>query len=126
MIAEQIKQLMPPEFQERTYIGEFPTDVDSCIVLTEVGGPHGTYFSKDQLDEPYLKVAVRDAIYQRGYELINICKRALTSYADAKTLSIILQGDIMYFGRDDKRRNMWQITFKIYSDPTVNSVGTKN
>lgn len=119
MIAEQIKQLMPTELKAITYIGEMPTDVDSCIVLTEVGGPHGTYFHKDQIDEPYLKVAVRDPIYQRGYELINICKRALSSYADAKTLSIILIGDIMYFGRDDRRRNMWQITFKIYSDPTV-------
>lgn len=120
MIAENIKQLFPNELQALTYIGEFPTDVDKCIAIAEIGGPHGTYFNKDQLNEPYVKIAVRDPLYPRGYALVDLLKKILASYTDAKTLSIILIKDIMYFGRDDKRRNMWQMTFKVFSDPTIN------
>lgn len=115
MISEQVKALLPDELKKITYIGEFPTDVNQCIAITEVGGPHGTYFNKDQLNEPYLKVQVRSPQYSIGYQLINGCKQILTSYADAQLLSIILIGDINYFGRDDRRRNHWELTFKIFA-----------
>lgn len=115
MIAQQIKDLLPYELQAHTYIGELPTDVDACIALTEAGGPHGTYFAKDQMDTPYLTVMVRNPLYPEGYSQIKQIKDLLTSYADAQTLGIVLRGDITYFGRDDKRRNMWQLTYKIFS-----------
>lgn len=115
MIAEQIKELLPYELRKVTYIGELPTDADACVALVESGGPHGTYFAKDRMDTPYLKVVVRDPFYPNGYSRIKQIKDLLTSYADAQTLGIVLRGDITYFGRDDKRRNTWQLTFKIYS-----------
>lgn len=116
MIAEQVKNLLPPELHNIITIGEPPTDSDSCIALVESGGPHGTYFSGNRMDTPLLKVFVRDIDYLRGYTHIKFCKDILASHADAKTLSIILINDIMYFGRDDKRRNQWQLTFKIFSN----------
>ena len=61
MIAEQIKNLLPAIIHPVVYIGELPSDTDdTCIALTEAGGPHGTYFAKDRMDTPYLKVTVRD------------------------------------------------------------------
>lgn len=74
------------------------------------------YFSGNRMDTPILKVAVRDIDYLRGYTHIKFCKDVLTGHADAQTLGIVLIGDIIYFGRDDKRRNQWQITFKIFSN----------
>ena len=115
MIAQQIKDLLPAELRALTYIGNLPTDVDVCIALVEFGGPHGTYFAKDQMDTPYLKVIVRNPSYPAGYDLIERIKKILTSYADAQTLGIVLRGDVNYFGRDDKRRNLWQLTYKIFS-----------
>lgn len=114
MITQTIRELMPLSLQAITYVGEFPTDVDECVALTEVGGPFGTYFNQDKLNTPHLKVAVRAPKYDRAYQLIQLCKEMLTSYADAKTLGIVLIGDIMYLGRDDKRRNHFQLTFKIF------------
>lgn len=116
MIAEQVKSLLPAEIHSTITIGEPPTDSNSCIALVESGGPHGTYFSGDRMDTPLLKVVVRDIDYRRGYAYIKLCKDILASHADAQTLGIVLINDIMYFGRDNKRRNMWQLTFKIFSN----------
>ena len=116
MIAEQVKNLLPPEIHGVITIGELPTDSDSCIALIESGGPHGTYFSGNRMDTPLLKVAVRDIDYRRGYAYAKLCKDLLASHADAQTLGIVLINDIVYFGRDVKRRNMWQLTFKIFSN----------
>ena len=116
MIAEQVKSLLPVIIHDIITIGELPTDSDSCIALIESGGPHGTYFSGNHMDTPILKVVARDIDYQRGYALIKVCKDVLASHADARTLGIVLVGDIMYFGRDVKRRNLFQITFKIFSN----------
>lgn len=115
MIAEKIKTLLPPELQLITTIGEFPTDSDSCIAITESGGPHGNYFSKQHMDTPIVQLSVRDTDYKRGAAYINICKNVLASHTDAQSLGIVLAGDIMYFGRDIKRRNTWQLTFRIFS-----------
>ena len=116
MIAEQVKNLLPPIIHNVITIGEPPTDADSCIALIESGGPHGTYFSGNRMDTPLLKVAVRDIDYARGYAHTKLCKDVLASHADAQTLGIVLVGDIMYFGRDAKRRNLFQLTFKIFSN----------
>lgn len=115
MIAEQVKNLLPAVIHNVITIGEPPTDSDSCIGLIESGGPHGTYFSGNRMDTPLLKIVARDLDYQRGYAYIKLCKDVLSSHTDAKTLGIVLVGDIMYFGRDSKRRNQFQITFKIFS-----------
>ena len=115
MIAEQVKNLLPPELRPFIYIGEFPTDADDCIALLEAGGPHGTYFAKDRMDTPYLKIGVRSKSFTFGYDTTSLIKDTLASYADAQTLGIVLINDIMYFGRDEKRRNVWQLTFKIFS-----------
>ena len=116
MIAEQIKNLLPDVIQGVITIGELPTDTDSGIALVESGGPHGMYFSGGQMDTPLLKVVARDIDFKRGYAHIKLCKDVLTGHADAQTLGIVLINDIMYFGRDAKRRNMWQLTFKIFSN----------
>lgn len=116
MIAENIKRLLPIELHNVITIGELPTDVDTGIALVESGGPHGTYFSGNRMDTPLLKVVVRDIDYKRGYAYIKLCKDILASHADAKTLGVVLVNDVMYFGRDIKRRNVWQLTFKIFSD----------
>ena len=116
MIAEQVKNLLPAVIHNIITIGEPPTDSDSCIALIESGGPHGTYFSGNRMDTPLLKVVARDSDYIRGYAHMKLCKDILSSHADAKTLGIILVGDIMYFGRDSERRNMFQLTFKIFSN----------
>jgi hypothetical protein len=116
MIAEQVKNLLPAEIHSVITIGEPPTDSDSCIALVESGGPHGTYFSGNRMDIPLLKVVARDIDYKRGYAYIKLCKDILASHADAQTLGIVLVNDIMYFGRDVKRRNMFQLTFKIFSN----------
>mgnify|MGYP003304114642 CR=1 FL=1 len=116
MIAEHVKNLLPAEIHPIITIGELPTDSDSCIAIVESGGPHGTYFSGNRMDTPLLKVVVRDIDYRRGYAYARLCKDVLASHADAQTLGIILVNDIMYFGRDVKRRNMWQLTFKIFSN----------
>ena len=113
-LPERIIQLLPLEVQQKTYIGELPTDVDNCIAVGEVAGPFGTYFAHDQMNEPLIKVVVRDSVYPRGYELIQACKNTLASYADATT-SLVLKNDVMYFGRDDARRNIWQLTFKVFN-----------
>lgn len=116
MIAEQIKNLLPSAIHDVITIGELPTDTDSGIALTESGGPHGTYFSGNRMDTPLLKIAVRDIDYKRGYAYTKLCKDILASYASAQELSIVLIGDILYLGRDSKRRNLWQLTFKIFSN----------
>ena len=116
MIAEQVKNLLPALIHPIITIGELPADSDNCcIALVESGGPHGTYFSGNRMDTPLLKVVARDIDYKRGYAHIKLCKDVLASHADAQTLGIVLVNDIMYFGRDAKRRNMWQLTFKIFS-----------
>lgn len=115
MIAEQIKELLPQHLQNITYIGDLPTDVDACVALMEIGGPHGTYFAGDQIDTPHLKVLIRNPSFTAGYTVAAQCKNILTSHSDLQNLSVILIGDIMYMGRDDKRRNVWQLTYKIYS-----------
>lgn len=115
MLAERIKSLFPDTLQSLVFIGEFPTDVDVCIAITETGGPHGNYFNHDQLDTPYVKISVRHPKFAPGYNLIKACKDLLSSYAEADPFGLVLVGDIMYFGRDDQRRNMWQITFKVFS-----------
>ena len=116
MITEQVKNLLPAEIHSVITIGELPTDTDSGIALVESGGPHGTYFSGNRMDTPLLKVIARDIDYRRGYAYIKLCKDILASHADTQTLGIVLVNDIMYFGRDAKRRNMWQLTFKIFSN----------
>ena len=116
MIAEQVKNLLPAVIHNIITIGEPPTDSDSCIALIESGGPHGTYFSGNRMNTPLLKVVARDSDYRRGYAHIKLCKDILSSHADAQTLGIVLVNDIMYFGRDAKRRNQWQLTFKIFSN----------
>lgn len=115
MIAEKVKAILPAELQHITYIGELPTDADKCIALTEAGGLHGTYFAKDRFDTPYLKVVVRDPSYPDGYKNAAQIKNILASYTNHQELALVLIGDIMYFGRDDARRNMFQITFKVFS-----------
>lgn len=115
MITETIKSLLPESLQKITYIGEFPTDVDNCIVIAEASGPHGQYFAQDMMNTPYIKIGVRNNKYPDGHSLINQCKKVLTGYADASTLGVVLINDIMYFGRDDKRRNVFQLTFKVFS-----------
>lgn len=115
MIAEIVKAILPADVQHITYIGELPTDVDQCVALTESGGLHGTYFAKDQLNTPYLKVSVRSPKYAEGYSIVAKIKNTLTSYSNHQEFGMVLVGDIMYFGRDDKRRNAFQLTYKIYS-----------
>lgn len=115
MIAEIIKNLLPQDIQGFTCIGELPTDNDNCVSIAEVGGPHGLYFAKTRLDTPYVKIVVRNSSYSRGYAVIKTIKDLLANYSDHQTFGMILTGDIMYFGRDDKRRNLWQLTFKIFS-----------
>lgn len=115
MIAERIRDLFPENVRNKVYIGELPTDVNECVAITEAGGPHDNYFNRDQMDTPYVKITVRHPQFQQGYNLIRICKDLLSSYSEPDPFGLILVGDIMYFGRDDQRRNMWQLTFKIYS-----------
>ena len=115
MITEKVKNLLPAAMHNIITIGELPTDTDCGVALTESGGPHGTYFSGDRMDTPLLKIVVRDVDYLRGRAHAQLCKDTLASYADAET-SIVLVNDIMYFGRDAKRRNLWQLTFKIFSN----------
>ena len=114
VISLKLKQLLPLDLQEFTYVGEIPSGINKCIVITETGGPHGTYFSQGHLNEPYIKVSVQDLNYESGYSLIQKCKQIFTSYAQSQVLSIILKGDITYFGRDELRRNLWQLTYKIF------------
>ena len=115
MIAERIKELFPNDYQDKIYIGELPTDINVCVAIVEAGGPHGNYFGKQQLDEPYVKIVVRHPEYPLGYNLIKACKTLLSSYAEIDPFGLVLIGDIMYFGRDEKRRNMWQLTYKVFS-----------
>lgn len=116
MIAEKIKNILPVVMHNVVTIGEAPTDADVCVALTEFGGPHGTYFSGDRMDTPYLKIFVRDPDFVKGYTHAKICKDILASYTDGQTLSIVLKNDIVYLGRDIKRRNEWQLIFKIFSN----------
>lgn len=115
MIAETVKAILPADLQRITYIGEFPTDADLCVALTESGGLHSTYFAKDQLNTPYLKISIRSKKYDEGYLITSQLKTLLTSYSNHQEFGMVLVGDIMYFGRDDKRRNAFQLTYKIYS-----------
>lgn len=127
MIAQNVKDLFPNDLQQITYIGEFPTDADVCISLIESGGPHGTYFAKDEMNTPYLKVMVRDPSYPDGYATISAVKDLITSFADARLLGIVLRGDIDYLGRDDKRRNIWQLNYRIFEyrkNINTTSIGT--
>ena len=114
MIAEQILNLLPYNLQNLTYISELPLDVDNCIALVEYGGAHIYYF-KNQMDTPLLKIVVRHNNYEQGYNLIKSYKQILSGYSDGQSLGIVLVEDIMYIGRDNKRRNMFQLTFKIFS-----------
>lgn len=116
MIAEQVKNLLPDVIQNVITIGEPPTDADSCIALVESGGSPENYFSSNRMDVPLLKVAIRDMDFRRGYAYTELCKKILAGYAEAQTLGIVLVGDIIYFGRDSKRRNQWQLTFKIFTN----------
>ena len=115
MIAEKIKSLLPCSIQNIVYIGELPADVDSCVALVPSGGPPSHYFSTSRLDTPYLKIVCRDCNYERGNAIIQICKDILGKYSDAQTLGASLSSDIIYFGRDAKRRNMWQLTLKVFA-----------
>lgn len=115
MIAQLIKDLLPINMFDSTYIGELPTDVDNCIAINEYGGPHGTYFAKDQIDTPYITITVRNVSYPVGYENILVCKNVVSCYTDAQLLGIVLLKDITYLGRDEKRRNVFQIMFKVFS-----------
>jgi hypothetical protein len=115
MIAEKVKSLLPQDLQKISYIGEFPTDKDNCIAIVETGGPHDLYFSKGRMDTPYLKIAVRNKVYPDGYEIIKTIKDMFANYVDHQNFGMVLTGDILYFGRDDKRRNLFQLTFKIFS-----------
>lgn len=115
MIAQLIKDLLPINIFDSTYIGELPTDVDNCIAINEYGGPHGTYFAKDQIDTPYITITVRNVSYPVGYENILVCKNVVSCYTDAQLLGVVLLKDITYLGRDEKRRNVFQIMFKVFS-----------
>lgn len=116
MIAQQVYELMTNGIATKPniYIGELPTDGDNCLALIEEGGSHDAYFGKQNLNEPYLRVMVRNLNYQDGYTQVNACKKLLTSYATSGLIGIVLKGDILYLGRDDKRRNLFQLTFKIF------------
>ena len=127
MIAQNVKDLFPNDLQQITYIGEFPTNADVCISLIESGGPHGTYFAKDEMNTPYLKVMVRDPSYPDGYATVSAVKDLITSFADARLLGIVLRGDIDYLGRDDKRRNIFQLNYRIFEyrkNINTTSIGT--
>ena len=115
MVAEYIRDLFPEQMKQYVYIGELPTDIDNCIAIAEMGGPHGNYFNKDHLDTPYVKLIIRHASYPTGAEFAEFCKATLASYAETLPFGLVLINDIMYFGRDDERRNMWQLTFKVFS-----------
>jgi hypothetical protein len=112
MVAQILLNLFPLNLKEITRIGNLPTDIDNCICITETGGSHGTYFAKDQLNKPFIKISIRNQDYEEGYRLAEQLKECLTSYADAST-SIILYGTIQYFGQDDSRRNIFQLTYKV-------------
>lgn len=113
MITETIKAILDDKFHELLFIGEAPTDNDVCIAITEHGGPHGTYFSGGRLNIPYVRVFVRDPEFLRGYDNVKTCKEILAGYADER-VSIVLKNDIVYLGRDIKRRNEWQLLFKVF------------
>lgn len=115
MIAEIIRAILPATMQQKTYIGELPTDVDDCVAIAEQGGPFGTYFAKDKFNTPYAKIVVRNPKYLEGHNDALKIKQVLTSYTNHQEFGLVLVNDILYFGRDDKRRNMFQLTYKVFS-----------
>lgn len=113
MITDIIRDLFPEAVRSRVWEGDLPTDVDACISIRESRGPHGNYFVKDQMETPIISITVRNPEYGAGYIDIQQCKTLLNSYVDAQ-VGLSLVGDVQYFGRDDKRRHLWGLTYKAF------------
>ena len=111
MISNTIYELLPQKLKDMSFIGNLPQDIDNCIAIIEDGGKPNIYFHKQYTGQPILKIVVRHLDFDFGQKLTKILKEAFKTYSDADFDMVIIT-EPLYFGRDDKHRNLWQLTFK--------------
>lgn len=111
MITKLYNLLLPP-IKDITYIGNLPNDVDNCVALIEDGGKPNIYFHNLYMGQPILKVVVRHISFEEGRQIVKAFKKTFKAYSNAE-FDMVLISEPIYFGRDDKHRNVWQLTFKI-------------
>lgn len=94
-------------------IGDLQTDKDSCIALFQLTGNRQGYFGGAKLDDQIIRLVIRDMNFSNGLKTIEKIKATLKNYKDDIILSTNVKTLDTYLGKDDKRRNVWEITYLI-------------
>lgn len=94
-------------------IGDLQTDKDSCVSLFQHNGNQQRYFGGAKLNSQIIRIVIRDAEYARGLQTIDKIKNVLNDYSDEFIKGTYLKNQDSYLGKDDKRRNVWDITYLI-------------
>lgn len=113
MALEYIRQLLLSAGLINTTIGDLQTDKDACVSLFSAGGKIQSYFGNKKIDMPNVKVVVRDISYSNGLSVISTIQTTLTNYHDSIILGMWLTDSSNYLGHDDKKRNVWELGFKV-------------
>lgn len=113
MIAEKIQQILKNK-SIKTYIGDLPAAPANAVgIMLYTGGYNTEYFHKGTLSAPIAKIVVRNTSYKDASDLIEHIKSTLHRYHDESLLSVIMQGNPSYLGRDPQKLHTFQIIFKI-------------
>ena len=111
------------------YIGEMPDIPDTVVCLYDRGGDDSN--PKWLVDTPTLQVRVRGAVddYTGGFTKVQAVKDALLGYGSHTVngtvyVGIWLVGDINFVTRDDKRRPIFTLNFRIVREPASGTYRT--
>lgn len=112
-VYEQIQQVLINGGVSNVTIGDLPTDLDVCVSLFSLQGTRQSYFGGSHLDIQPIRIVVRDNSYAQGLNTFETIKTLLTNYTNSTILSTHVKYLDAYLGKDDKRRNVWDMTCTI-------------
>ena len=115
MIATKVQQKLEAD-HIRSFVGELPSTTEDVIAIKEYSNYDNVeYFGKsNSLEQPVVKVVVRNASYEAGQQLIEAVCNSLHKYRGPGILSSMLIGSAIYLGRGELKLHEFQATFKIH------------
>lgn len=112
-ILEEVRTILVNAGIANVTIGDLPTDYDRCVSLFQIGGKREYFFGDTYIDWPIVRIVIRDKDAAVGMTTIETVKTTLSHYSGATIKSSVIHSLDSYLGRDDKRRNVWELTFKM-------------
>lgn len=112
-ILETVRTILINAGITNVTIGDLPTDYDKCVSLFQIDGTREYFFGGSFIDWPIVRIVIRDKDASTGMQTIDKIKKILDRYKDETIKSSVIRSLDSYLGRDDKRRNVWDLSFKM-------------